>query len=75
MKCTTIILPLDKNRDNAPFKYPSIPYSPNSLVNLSCTSRSDLLTVGLCFASTLSKSDFMIGGGLQYPIGQPNPAD
>lgn len=42
------------------------PSSPNSFVNLSCTSRSDLLTVGLCLASTLSKSVFDIGGGMIY---------
>ena len=39
------------------------PSSPNSFVKLSWTSRSDLLTVGLCLASTLSKSAFEIGGG------------
>lgn len=39
------------------------PSSPNSVVNLSCTSRSDLLTVGLCLARTLSKSVLDIGGG------------
>lgn len=42
------------------------PSSPNSLVNLSCTSRSALLTVGLCLAKTLSKSVFVIGGGVIY---------
>ena len=39
------------------------PSSPNSSVNLSCTSRSALLTVGFCLASTLSKSALVIGGG------------
>lgn len=40
------------------------PSSPNSFVNLSCTSRSDLLTVGLCLARTLQKSILEIGGGI-----------
>ncbi len=35
-------------------------------MNLSWTSRSPLLTVGLCFAKTLSKSPFIIGGGKIY---------
>lgn len=39
------------------------PSSPNSFVNLSCTSRSFLLTVGLCLERTFSKSVLEIGGG------------
>ena len=39
------------------------PSSPNSFVNLSCTSRSALLTVGFCRASTLLKSALVMGGG------------
>jgi hypothetical protein len=36
------------------------------LVNLSCTSRSFLLTVGLCLERTFSKSVLEIGGGRIY---------
>lgn len=42
------------------------PSSPNSFVNLSCTSRSFLLTVGLCLARTFSKSALEIDGGRIY---------
>lgn len=42
------------------------PSSPNSFVNLSCTSRSFLLTVGLCLDRTFSKSAVEIGGGRIY---------
>jgi hypothetical protein len=35
-------------------------------VNLSCTSRSFLLTVGLCLERTFSKSVLEIGGGRIY---------
>ena len=47
------LLPLEKGYQ---------PSSPNSFVNLSCTSRSALLTVGFCRASTLSKSALVMGG-------------
>ena len=40
------------------------PSSPNSFVNLSCTSRSALLTVGFCLESTLSKSPRLMRGGM-----------
>jgi hypothetical protein len=35
-------------------------------VNLSCTSRSFLLTVGLCLERTFAKSVLEIGGGRIY---------